>query len=52
MERYKMIIAEFNKRKFNPSFNRLKQSVTILKDFGSNRISFVREIAERVVGQK
>ena len=52
MERCKMITAEFTQEEVQSLIQSLQlERDQYLKDFGSNRFSFVREIAERVVAQ-
>ena len=52
MEKCKMIIAEFTQEEVQSLIQSLESERNqYLKDFGSNRFSFVREIAERGVEQ-
>ena len=52
MEKSKMITAEFTHGEVQSLIQSLEtERDQYLKDFGSNRFSFVREIAERVVEQ-
>lgn len=48
MEESKMIIAEFTQEEVQSLIQSLEvERDQYLKDFGSNRLSFVRDIAER-----
>ena len=52
MEESKMITAEFTHEEVQSLIQSLEAERDLyLKDYGSNRFSFVREIAERVVEQ-
>ena len=52
MERCKMITAEFTQEEVQSLIQSLEvERDQYLKDFGSNRFSFVREIAERAIDQ-
>lgn len=52
MEESKMITAEFTQEEVQSLIQSLEaERDQYLKDFGSNRFSFVRDIAERVVEQ-
>ncbi len=52
MEEFEMITAEFTQEEVQSLIQSLEaERDQYLKDFGSNRFSFVREIAERVVEQ-
>jgi len=52
MEKDKLINAEFTQDEVQSIIQSLEaERNQYLKDFGSNRFRFVREIAERVIGQ-
>jgi hypothetical protein len=52
MEEFEMITAEFTQEEVQSLIQSLEsERDQYLKEFGSNRFSFVREIAERVVEQ-